>query len=232
MHLFRSQNMMADIIFADPSAINVINRFGIFLGVGDVTIGDICQKKGIDTDFFLAIVNTFLNADYFPESVLRNGGIPAIIEYLEKTNLELREYELPNIERHFHSLIRRSSCDNSNLSILLRFFMEMKEELLSHIKFDSEKLFPALTGENSDALSFIEIEKYLRNEDDAIEDKLNDLLGFFVIHLNGEYDWNLCRAVVNAVFTLAKDIRQNNRIRKRILLPLIDNHYPNRDGRE
>lgn len=232
MHLFRPQNMMADIIFADPSAINVINRFGIFLGVGDITIEEMCKEKGIETDFFLAIVNTFLNAEYFPESVLRSGGLPAITGYLEKTNFDLREYELPNIERHFHSLIKRSNRENSNLPILLRFFMEMKEELLSHISFDSENLFPALARERVTTAAFDEIKSYLRDEDDAIEDKLNDLLRFFVIHLNGEYDWNLCRAVVNAVFTLAKDIRQNNRIRKRILLPLIENFYPREDGSE
>ena len=54
-----------------------------------------------------------------------------------------------------------------------------------------------------------------------IEEKLNDLINMFVIHLKGEYDVNLCHAVLVAIMTLQKDIKQNNRIRYRILLPIL-----------
>ena len=53
--------------------------------------------------------------------------------------------------------------------------------------------------------------------DDSIEDKINDLLSMFVIHLKGDYDHNLALAVLMAVVSLKKDITQNNRIRNRIL---------------
>ena len=56
---------------------------------------------------------------------------------------------------------------------------------------------------------------------DAIEQKLSDLKSMFIIHLSGEYDENLCLAVVFAIIRLEKDIIQNNRIRTRILLPYI-----------
>ena len=42
----------------------------------------------------------------------------------------------------------------------------------------------------------------------------------FVIHLRGEYDANLCHAVLFAIISLEKDIKQNNRIRNRILYPI------------
>ena len=55
-----------------------------------------------------------------------------------------------------------------------------------------------------------------------MEAKLHDLLYFFVVHLRGDYDSNLCMAVVSAVFSLEKDYSQNNRIRNRILLPIME----------
>lgn len=61
----------------------------------------------------------------------------------------------------------------------------------------------------------------LAEENDNIEEKLNDLINMFVIHLKGEYDVNLCHAVLVAIMTLQKDIKQNNRIRYRILLPIL-----------
>jgi regulator of cell morphogenesis and NO signaling len=55
---------------------------------------------------------------------------------------------------------------------------------------------------------------------DSIEDKINDLINMFVIHLTGDYDLNLGHAVLFAIFSLKKDIKQNNRIRNRILRPI------------
>ena len=43
----------------------------------------------------------------------------------------------------------------------------------------------------------------------------------FILHLTGNYDLNLCYGVINAIILLEKDIRQNDRIRNRILLPLF-----------
>ena len=55
---------------------------------------------------------------------------------------------------------------------------------------------------------------------DTVEDKIDDLTNMLVRHLNGDYDLNLCNAVVLAVFTLKRDIMKNNRIRYRLMQPL------------
>ena len=55
-----------------------------------------------------------------------------------------------------------------------------------------------------------------------IEEKLNDLKNLFILHLSGSYDVNLCYAVIFALYSLEKDIRQHNRIRNRILRPMSE----------
>ena len=55
---------------------------------------------------------------------------------------------------------------------------------------------------------------------DCIDDKVQDLISMFVIHLKGDYDRNLTHAVLVAIFALKTDLEQNNRIRNRILIPL------------
>ena len=57
-------------------------------------------------------------------------------------------------------------------------------------------------------------------DEDSVEDKIDDLIHMFVMHLKGDYDHNLCLAVIISLFNLKKDITQNNRIRNRILRPL------------
>ena len=49
-----------------------------------------------------------------------------------------------------------------------------------------------------------------------------DLKSIMVKHLTGQFNDNLCYAVFFAICSLEKDIKQHNRIRYRILLPLVN----------
>ena len=58
--------------------------------------------------------------------------------------------------------------------------------------------------------------------EDTIEALLADLKSIMVKHLSGDYDENLCYAVLFSICSLEKDIKQHNRIRNRILRPIAD----------
>lgn len=222
MALFNIDTKLCDIIFYDSNVITVINRFGITLGVGDKTIKEICVTYNLDESFFLTIINTFVNDEYFPEKILKSFSIKKIVDYLSITNAYYEQFQLPNIERHFNSLIARSDAENSNLPLLKRFFLEMKQELLQRIEYDRTQWLPELLKLDFPTQDTEEI-RLRHNVDQTlhpIEDKLNDLKSFFIVHLKGKYDINLCHAVIAAIITLEKDIKQNNRIRDRILKPL------------
>ena len=227
MILYNSDSKLYDVVINDPSVITVINRFNIFLGLGDKTVREFCELKKIDKNFFLTILNTYINEDYFPEEILKSFSISRIIGYLEKTNNYYQEFQLPNIERHFDHLIMKSGSNDNNLSLLRKFFNELKQELISRIESDN-KWFPYLIKldniikENDNKGEVPPSYDEISNENNLIEDILNDLKNFFIIHLHGTYDQNLCYAVINAIYTLEKDIKQNNRIRDRILMPIAE----------
>ncbi len=219
---YNTDTKLCDVVFNNPSVITVLNRFNIFLGLGDKSIKEICEINSLDSVFFTTIINTYINEDYFPESVLKTFSITKIIGYLEQTNNYYLHYHLPNIERHFDYLIKKSISNDNNLSLLKNFFNELKQELESRILYDNKVWFPSLmklTKEKQSGTLSISTDSKLK-ENYLIEDKLNDLKSFFIIHLQGEYDQNLCYAIINAIYTLEKDIKQNNRIRDRILKPI------------
>ena len=108
MALIYRETRLADVIANETSVIPVINRFGINLGTGDATVDAVCRVHNLDTDFFLAILNTFINEGYFPEEKLRGFKASEIIDYLVKTNAYYSRFQLPNIRRHFTMLI--NSC--------------------------------------------------------------------------------------------------------------------------
>ena len=223
MSIFTRDSKLSDVILSDPSVIQVINRFGILLGVGDSTIRSVCESHGIEERLFLAILNTYLNGNYFPEASGGRIELDGLINYLEKTDFYYRDLLLPNIERHFSLLISKSGeqNENSNLYLLRRFFFEVKEEMLALIRRDLDYWFPIVVDGQPFSPGEGESEEVTPPFDDhTLEEKISDLLHFFVIHLRGDYDSNLCVAVVTALSTLGKDVKQNNRIRDRILKPL------------
>lgn len=224
MALIQPHTRLNEVILNEPAIIPVINRFDITLGVGDKNIETICLEHNLNVDFFLSILNTYINEDYFPEKALGSFCITTIVEYLRKTDNHYLQHQLPIIQRHFRLLIERSGSNN-NLDLMLSFFNELKEDIEKRISFDFKEWFPAinliLSGEATPVI-------FVPTDSEIIEDKLNDLKNMFITHLTGNYDTNLCYAVIASIISLENDIRQNNRIRDRIVLKLYNNLINNK----
>lgn len=220
MALVTPDTKLCEVIVDEPSVVPVINRFDIVLGVGDRTIKSICKEKGIDTSFFITILNAFIHESFFLENVTGAFNAGDVVDYLRKTNNSYLRNQLPNIERHFAALISRSDSNN-NLPLLFNFYREVKTEIERRIDSDNQWFDAIISAEQSNSEVSV-AGNAIQAESDSIEDKLSDLINMFVIHLRGDYDRNLCHAVLFAVISLEKDICQNNRIRNRVLRPLVD----------
>lgn len=220
--MIHGDTLLSDVVLEEPSTVTVLNRFGIFLGLGDKTVSQACNEADIDTQFFITILNTYTNQEYFPEKTLSAFSIELLVDYLNKTNDYYRHYLLPNIERHFNLLLNRSEEGKSNINVICRFFEEVKMQLLDRISCDTDSWFPALLHKvRPSASDFSDTDYELKSDDfDSVEDKIDDLINMMIIHLRGEYDHYLCYAVLSAIFSLQKDISNNNRIRERILRPI------------
>lgn len=220
MALIHPNTRLCDVVANDINVIPVINRFGILLGVGDKTVDTVCRDHKLDTGFVLAILNTFTNPDYFPEKTLLSFRAAAITDYLTKTYRYYKQFQLPNILRHFSLLIDSSPEGNQSLTLLHRYYLGISQDLRKLIDSDLTGWFPlvnkAETGELAAAPDYCAEETPTQ----GIADKLADLRNMFIMHLSGDYDRNLCFAVMTAVEALDRDFRQNSRIRNRILLPV------------
>lgn len=229
MPLVYSNMQLSEVVEIHTSLIPVINRFGIRLGLGDKTVKIICDEYDLDPDFFLTVINTFLNEEYFPEKKLQTFHTSQIVDYLTKTDMYYLRFHLPNIERHLNSFISMSNPDNQSLKLIGKFFASFKEQLTARIEKDtrewfpyclsvSEKLNKEQVAENADYKISLQVEEHM---EDPIEALLTDLKRIMIKHLAGNYDQNLCYAVIFSISSLEKDIKQHNRIRYRILAPMV-----------
>lgn len=215
MALVTPESKLCDVIIDEPSVVPVVNRFDIALGVGDRTVKAICKEKGIDCTFFITILNAFINESFFPDIEVGAFSAKDVTDYLRMTNNSYLRNQLPNIERHFNALISHSDANN-NLPLLFNFYREVRSEIERRVADDNRWFDEIASAENGSR------QPSQPADTDSIEEKLSDLINMFVIHLRGDYDRNLCHAVLFAVISLEKDVRQNNRIRNRVLRPLAE----------
>ncbi len=219
--LINHDTKLSDIVIAEPSALTVLNRFGIRLGLGDLTVARACTQLDIDPNFMVTILNTYLHESYFPERIEATFKASTIVNYLGQTNNYYIHFHLQVIERHFGLLISKSDPANNNLGLMLKFFIEVKQQLLDRIADDRDRWFPSILEAEATATA---IETFIRPDEgdvDTVEDKLTDLINMMVIHLSGNYDGNLALAVLMALVSLKNDLVQNNRIRNRLLRPMF-----------
>ena len=228
MPLVYSNIQLSEVVEEYPSLIPVINRFGVRLGLGDKSVKEICEEHNLDTDFLLTVINTFLNEEYFPEKKLQTFHTSQIIDYLTKTNQDYLRYQLPNIERHLTLFISMSTPGNNTLNLIGKFFASFKSELTKRIDNDEKEWFPYCMdlSEKLKENQSIKTEDSLKTvssqeTEDTIEELLADLKSIMIKHISGDYDENLCYAVIFAISSLEKDIKQHNRIRYRILAPMV-----------
>lgn len=189
--------ILSDSIAENHILVPVINRFGIKLGIGDKNIASLCSEHNLDQDFFLAILNTYLNEDFFPEKKLQKIDINLVIDYLKKTDADYTHALIPNIEKHMNAFIAMSDPANKQLGLIRKLFIDFKSEFQKRI------------------------EKGLV-DDDASHALLVDMKNILIKHISGNFNENLCYAVLFSVDSLQNDLNNHNRIRDKILKPMIN----------
>jgi regulator of cell morphogenesis and NO signaling len=223
---------MADVIHMNYFTLSVLNRFGIELGFGDKSVEDVCRKYKVDPDFFLEIVNTFANKDYFPKKHLQTFSVSLITDYLKKTHHYYHKVKVPEIELLIENMVEGCYTQKDNMVLLRKFFNDYKNELLNHTQREEEIVFPyalaienAFHNKNPDESVLHLMETYsievFENEHDNIEEKLFDLKNIIIKYLPAPKDQKLCTKLLHELFNLEQDLNDHSRIEEKVLVPKI-----------
>lgn len=233
---------MVDLIHQNYLIIHVLDRFGISLGFGDKTIHELCKEKKLNTDFFLEIINSYLDPDYFPKETLKTFPVRMIIEYLSKTHQEYLGNLIPRIETLIGEIAKSCYTDKKHGFLLSKFFNEYREELIKHIEREDNKVFPyaqcvELVYQNkADKHCLSIISRYsiatYQNEHDDIEEKLYDLKNIIIKYLPAPKKPTLCIDVLQELFHLEKDMNDHSRIEEKVLIPMVERMEKEISGRK
>ncbi len=219
MEIFSGNDKAFKLIHHNYNLLPVLNRFGIQLGLKDKTIETVCREKNINPNFFLAIVNTFSNEEYFPQEELLSFSPLEIIEYLKRTHRYYMNYVIPKLDSQLEQLINSQTSENRGLQMVSQFYKKYKEELQVHIDHEEKKVFPyiekmVITNKAEGDYTVTSFEKEHTN----VDEKLNDLKNLIIKYLVPDYDQNLCNEFLITLFRFEKDIYDHARIEDVILL--------------
>lgn len=230
---FNESTKMADIIHENYLLLPILNRFDIQLGFGSDNVQEICEKQNVNLDFFLVIINSFHDHSFFPEEQLKSFPITLILDYIKKSHSFYLNYKIPQIDSLIEQLVKLSEDSQKNhFELIARFFSEYKEELVSHIQDEENRVFPyvASISKIHDSGVIIEANRKLINENSIsnfatehsnIEDKLFDLKNIMIKYMPPVNDYSLYNSLLIEIFRLERDLTDHARIEDLIMVPKV-----------
>ena len=98
--LFVADDKMANMVNEFHDIILVLPRFGINLGFGDRSVAEVCNMYNVDVALFLMVGNIYGVEGYYPESILNEQQLKALIDYLMKSHRYYLDERVGHIGNH------------------------------------------------------------------------------------------------------------------------------------
>lgn len=224
MQEFTKDDKMVQLVQANYNLLPVIHRFGIRLGFGNKNVEELCRQYDVNTDFFLAMVNTYHNKNFFPKDRLLGFSPLLIVDYLKKTHAYYVEYSLPRIEKLIHRLLESTPEHNSEMKMIEQFYLAYKKKLVEHFDEEEQDVFPLVEklvlrpGEVENKTFDSNFEK----DHERVDFELDDLKNLILKYLVPEYDELVCNRLMEEIYRFEKDIHDHSRMEDAILIPQVN----------
>ncbi|MBN2522246.1 MAG: hemerythrin domain-containing protein [Bacteroidales bacterium] len=231
--LLNKNTKMAEVIHTNYLLLPILERFDIPLGFGEKSILEVCTDHKVNVEFFLEIINSFHDHNYFPEVQLRSFPLHLIIQYIQKSHNYYLYTKIPQIEdliQQLKSLYKESQKEQ--IVLIEKFFQEYKEEIFIHIQNEENDIFPYIStidqailqkriDEKIKKMVHEKSIKYFIDTHTNIEDKLYDLKNIIIKYLPPAKDNSISHALLFELFRLERDLNDHARIEDKVLAPKV-----------
>lgn len=213
---------MADLINSNSSLLRLIPRFGMTLGFGEDKVKEVCLKAGVSPSLFLLICKVSAFNNYLPsESEIKQLNISQLVSYLKSSHSEYILKYMPELEKSIISVEGDKNCNSRNSNVISHFFDEYKEELMSHLSYEENVVFPYISSildkKSPKGYSIEKFEENHSNIDIKLTDLKNILLKYFPANCTSQSRYD----ALENLFILEKEVEIHNLIENKILVPHV-----------
>ncbi len=219
---YTENQKLGDTIGEHYQLLLVMSRFGIPLGFGDATIREVCQKNGVDTASFLAVVNFVANGD---NSGARSVDLASMMNFLKNAHRYYLEFFFPELRRKLIEALDFSS-DNKLSSLILSFFDNYVAAVRKHLAYEDQRLFiyvEGLLGAQKGEVDLPErmnIARYSRQHE-PIDDQILELKNVMIKYYPGNGKVNALNSVLYDIFACEEDFKSHCEIEDNIFVPAV-----------
>lgn len=217
--IYKESDRMSDLISDNYPMLLVTSRFGIALGFGDKSIGEVCRMNHVDPFTFLTVVN-FLTEEtsVVSEATCQKLSIDTLVKYLHNAHDYFLNFRLPHIRRKLVDAIE--NCPSDVAFVIRRYFDEYAEEVNKHMMYEERTVFTyvrALLRGEKDPKYNISI---FRKRHDQIEMKITELKNILIRYYPGKSS-HLLNSVLFDIFTTEEDLASHTRVEDFLFVPTI-----------
>lgn len=202
--IYRETNRMSDLLTQDRRAMQIVNRFGIPMGVGDKTIDTVCREHGIHTPTFLAIVNNGQS-----DRPATEIDLPTLQTYLRNAHTYFLEFLLPRLRRQLIEAINPTVTDNKIPLLIVRYFDEYVQEIRIHIQHENEGMMENHATDD-------------RHITEKLHELVNLIIKYYPSHSTYPFANELMTTVLMGVYQAEEELKTHCAIEDDILRPALE----------
>jgi len=213
--IYTVKHKMSQLLQDEDQALQLINRFGLPLGVGEKTIEEVCTENGLDSQTFVQVVNYALlpkplrREDNPPSHRLhpQNTDTETLLRYIRNGHTYFLDFLLPRVRQELITAIGDILNGPDQIpTLIIRFFDEYVEEIRTHIEHENQNAF------------------HLHQSDDQhIATKLNELKSLIIKYYPGQADYELFTAL-HDISDVKEELELHCAIEEDLLIPALQPH--------
>ena len=217
---YTSADRMSDLICDNYTLLQVMSRFGLPLGLGDKTVGEVCRENNVDCHTFLAVVNFMTEDNDRMEDNLEDISMPALINYLKQAHHYFLDFSLPTIRRKLIEAIDCSARDEVAF-LILKFFDRYAGEVRRHMDYEDMNVFTYVENlmEGRETKGF-RISLFARRHD-RIDATLTELKNIIIKYYPGKSNNYLLNAALFDIFSCEQDLASHCRVEDYLFVPAV-----------
>ena len=140
--IYEPNDKMFSLIRDNYNILQSLGSFGIKIGFGDRTVYEVCQRQGVDTYTFLAVVNLVIN-DHLGVKIDEHISMPTLLHYLKASHQYYLGFQLPTIRRELEAALE---AEDNLAKLILKLYDNYSAEIHRHMKYEEKELFPYVTA--------------------------------------------------------------------------------------
>ncbi|MDR1680907.1 MAG: hemerythrin domain-containing protein [Prevotellaceae bacterium] len=215
---YKETDRLCDLITEHYKMLLVLSRFGIALGFGDKTIGEVCAENGVDTGTFLTVVDLLLDTDEILDFGRRHVSLEALVAYLQRSHDYFLSFRLPSIRAKLASALEAGNHDLAKA--ILHYFDEYVAEVHRHMAHEEQILFPYIQKVRSGKPRQRYSSAVFSKQHDQVEARLSELKNIIIKYYPVK-STNEISSVLFDIFACEQDLASHNAIENRLLVPAV-----------